>query len=726
MMKLKKVVATVCATSAVVHGGMIPLQEAIAQEVKKPNFVTIVIDDMGYSDLGVFGGETSTPNLDQLATDGVILTNFYAGATSSPSRAMLFSGKDHHKAGLGNMRENLRDEQRGQPGYEGVLSLEVLPFPQLLKDNNYRTMMTGKWHLGGEQIGDEKYYPINRGFTDTRAVLLGGGDVDYMINAAGEFITEHHPLVDNNGNTIRTSFYNTNGVEFLFEGVPPGTHSTNYYTDMAIKMLDDLNSDEPFYLNISYLAPHMPLQAPKDLIDKYVDVYAVGWEKIREQRFNNLKQLGYISPEVTLAAMPGDVPAWADLSERQKQFEARRMAVYSAEIELLDQNVGRLVEYLKEIGSYENTVFFVYSDNGAANVGFAKPPHGVTRYESDNLDTLSDAEFEQMLADLGGPTSFLAPNSGWASVSGTPFRNYKGDTFDGGTRGAAFVHYYNARASGIRSNCLYSVMDIAPTILDMAGIQYPTEYMGKPNKPMDGVSMNGIFEGNLVCNPERWIGVELDGVKGIRRGNWKLAEGWNMGGGMGLYNVWDDPFEQNDLSAQNPALYQEMLALYQQYAKENNVIEVNILHLPDLVDPNLTAAKIRGGASFVDGAGLPVNYKADASFKPMTQVSVAGEIRPASEHLGMPAIIYAKGSYIMPGEPELTFWMTENGPVLQEGAIPFKIFSNLPPMIPIPIFEGKLSEATIEVRLGYLLNDNDFEFTLIANRDTPIKIKLTN
>jgi len=731
-MKLKQTVAAICATSAVVSGAMTPLQEAIAQEVNKPNFVTIVIDDMGYSDLGVFGGEASTPNLDKLATDGMILTNFYAGATSSPSRAMLFTGKDNHKAGMGNMREVMarqpgRVEQPGQPGYEGVLSLDVLPFPQVLQDNDYHTMMTGKWHMGGDLENEEAYYGVNRGFSETRGLLLPGGDLDFMISAEGEFLTEHSPLVDENGNVIRTSPYNDNGVETDFTNLPPLTHSTNYYTDSAIEMLKDRNSNQPFYLNISYLAPHMPLQAPKELIDKYVDIYAVGWEKIREQRFNNLKQLGYIPQHVELSERPGDVSPWDDLSDREKQLEARRMAIYAAELDLLDQNVGRLVQYLKEKGAYENTVFFVYSDNGPANMGFSQPPEGVTHHDemAKEVNELSDADFQQMMTDLGGPTSWISPNPGWGHVSNMPFRNYKGDAFDGGYRGAAFVHYPQAKASGIKTNCLHSVMDIAPTILEMADIKYPTKYKGKTNEPMDGVSMAGVFEGYLVCNPERWIGFELLGIKGLRKGNWKLAQGNNMGNIVGLYNVWDDPFEQNDLSAQYPALYQEMLGLYQQYAEENGVIEINNLYLPDLADPKHTTAKIRGGSASVGTAGTTGFFKADGSFKPMTQVSIAGEIRPESGHVGKYATVYAYANYTVPGKESEYYWITEAGLVYSEDGeeiIPFKEGVELPEMVLIPIFDGKLPEqADIEVILAYQLDDG----TLIDNVGNPMTITVT-
>ncbi len=721
MSNLKKAIAVAICASSVTAGGV------MAQPPVQPNFVTIVIDDMGYSDLGIFGGEAQTPHLDALAADGVILTNFYAGATSSPSRGMLYSGKDNHKAGMGAMRESLRDEVRGQPGYEGVLSLETLPFPQILQDNTYHTMMVGKWHMGGNEENEDAYYAVNRGFTETRALLLPGGDLGWMTDDNGTFMTEH----GSDELMGRTSLYNDNGVESDLTNLPPNTHSTNYYTDKAIEMLDSwaAGTTQPFYLNMAYVAPHAPWQAPQELVDKYADAYAVGWEKIHEQRFNNLKELGYLPQHVELTAM--SVEPWDSLSERRKQFEARRMAVYTAEIDLLDQNVGRLVQDLKDKGAYDNTVFFVYSDNGAAVTGFASAEVlagiGLTNHNAmaGQLDSLSDAEFQQVLDDLGGTTSFIGPIPAWGPVAGTPFRGNKGDGFDGGTRGAAFVHYPQAMATGISTNCLYSVMDIAPTVLEMAGIQYPSMYNGKPNEPMDGISMAGIFEGRLLCNPERWIGFELDGVKALRQGNWKLGSSWSSDA-LGLYNVWKDPFESNDLSALYPTKLEEMMGLYQQYASENSVIEVNPLHLPELADPDLTSAKIRGGTA---AASPPLFHLSEASFAPMTQVSIAGEIRPASEHVGMTATIFARVSYSTPELPEPAyFWFTKPGDFVSDNGstmVPFMaddIVFEASSMVLIPFYTGVLpEEADIEFELGYMLPDG----TIISN-DVPMTITLNN
>ncbi len=690
----------------------------------KPNFVTIVIDDMGYSDLGVFGGEVNTPNLDQLAGDGIVLSNFYAAATSSVSRSMLFSGKDNHKNGLGTMRELIarapRPEQTGQPGYEGILSLDILPFPEVLQDNNYYTMMTGKWHMGGDEENEEAYYAINRGFSATKSLLLGGGDIDFLVNEEGKFLTEH---TDTYGG--RKSLYNDNGVEADFSHLTGLTHSTNNFTNSAIAMLDNRDKDKPFYLNMAYLAPHTPWQAPKELIDKYAPVYAAGWDNIRQQRFDRLKTKGYISANATLSPRPGNIKAWDNLTDREKLFEARRMAIYAAEIELLDQNIGHLIQNLKDKGLYENTVFFVYSDNGAAHKGFAHVPEGLTNYNITKVNDISQAEFDTVLDQLGGSKSFVGPNAGWGNVSSTPFSGYKADERDGGIHTAAFLHYAKAKTKGVKSNCLHSLTDVAPTILDMADTQYPSEYRGKLNAPMDGVSMKAIFDGDLSCDQKRSLGFELNGAKAVRQGDFKISQLANSGNHIGLYNLVNDPSEQNDLSTESFDLYQELLGLYQQYAKESGVVEINSVYLSEeLADANLTTAKIRGGSSAISSAGLTGTFKTEGSFKSTASVKIEGEIRPEAAHVGQFGEVYVTVKDISSGR---SYALTSAGFVESADLIAFQTIAELPNMVTLAIFDGVLSSsifntpANFEITLSYKLADG----TLIDNAAKPIKITIT-
>ncbi len=728
-MKFKKIITTMCMASAITCV-MTPLQQAIADEVKKPNFVTIVIDDMGFSDLGAFGGEVVTPNIDQLANTGTILSNFYAASTSSPSRSMLFTGKDSHPAGMGNMGGLMRDEQRGQPGYEGIMSLNALPFPELLQQNNYHTMMVGKWHMGEE----EEYYAHNRGFSETRALLLPGGDAHYLSDENGDNITTIPPAGLERAERI--TMYNENGEEMT--KFPPNAYATDYYTDEAIDMLDTRDTSKPFYLNMSYLAPHTPIQAPKDVIDQYADIYSKGWDIIRKERFDKLKALGYLAPDATLSPRPDNIPAWDSLADDEKAIETRRMAAYAAMIDILDQNVGKLVQHLKDIGEYDNTVFFVYSDNGAESDAplfkFGGPrmafvldsfPYSIQNYpENITLD--------ELLENMGGSKSYIDLGMGWATVSNAPFNNYKVTTFDGGVRTAMFAHYPQSKVAGIDYNCLSSVMDIAPTILDMAGVEYPSTYNGKPIAPMQGVSMSGIFKGKLHCDPERYLGWEMSGIKGIRQGNWKLSqqlddENWY------LYDLSNDPFELNELSTEKPEKLQSMIDVYQKYATANEVIDVGVKQGENLGIATTGAgdvkARIEGGSIIKkDGVDLSVKfYKKTRTVKATDTVEIISQIKPAKQHIGMPATISVYSKFTMDNQD--SYWaLTPNGWVNFENGEEMPTYSNIPELSTrhlVPVFEGKFSVidliGNVEVWLDYRLEDG----TAVSNQE-PISIDITD
>jgi arylsulfatase len=457
-MNLKKTVATICAASAIVS--VTPLQEAIANTLgqggaKGPNFVNIVIDDMGFSDLGAFGGEINTPHLDELAGKGTILRNFYASPTSTPSRGMLFTGKDMHQVGTGNLVgwANSRPPQKGLSGYLGDLSEEALPFPELLQKNGYHTMMVGKWDLGSEA----GRFPTDRGF-DQSLVLVPGGDVHYITDDNGKIIRSRPPTQKCSDDTQKEcTSYNENGEKFA--DFPKNAYATEFYTSEAIKMLEKWNQEnvlssnpEPFYLNVSHIAPHSPFQAPANIIEEYELIYTKGWDIIRKERFDRLKELGFVSPEAQLPPRPKEIQAWYELSQEQQQIEAKRMAVYAAMIHVMDQQVGKLIDHLKEIGQYNNTVFLVLSDNGGAFV----PTGGPQRSRDYRNDTFSgdcrsgvfDENSEKVskkcredYGNMGNASSFINPNHGWGTVANTPFNRYKGDTFEGGVHTAAFVYY---------------------------------------------------------------------------------------------------------------------------------------------------------------------------------------------------------------------------------------------------------------------------------------------
>ncbi|MCP4104979.1 MAG: sulfatase-like hydrolase/transferase [Desulfobacteraceae bacterium] len=515
-----------------------------------PNFITLVIDDMGYSDISAFGGEVPTPNMDELASDGIMLTDFYAAATSSPSRSMLFTGKDNHDVGFGAM------------GPEAALPTDTPIFPELLKEGGYHTMMTGKWHLGEQP----ENYPYNRGFAETRGLLLAGGDLQYLSDENGNNITSYMPSkLENLG---RETYYNENGVEL--KEFPPNAYSTDYYTDMAIEMLKDRDTEKPFYLNISHIATHSPWQAPADIIAKYIDVYARGWDVLRAERFERQKELGIVAQDAEMPPRPDDLKPWDSLTADEQRLEAKRMAVYAAMIEVLDDSVGRLVSFLKEIGEYENTVFFVYSDNGADRhttvlIDLTFPP---AQYTMEKFLTEYSENKEEFYERMGGPDTYLGPTHEWAWLSNTPLTGYKEGTFEGGVRTMSFVHYPESQVRGVMNDCILSVMDISATILDMAGIQYPETFKGKPIDPPFNFSWAGLFDDTMQCNPEWMVGfgVEVFGETsiGLRKGDWKLSQ--DMGEEeMHFYNLKEDPFEQNDLSRNNPEKFHEMMIYFNKY-----------------------------------------------------------------------------------------------------------------------------------------------------------------
>lgn len=528
-----------------------------AAKVTRPNFITILLDDVGFSDIGPFGSEVPTPNIDALAKKGAVLTNFYASPTSTPSRSMLFTGKDNHAVGAGNMEGYLRPEQRGKPGYEGILSLDALPYQQVMKDNGYETMLVGKWDLGLKP----GYDPIERGFTATFA-LLPGGDMHYS-EKDGTLIRTDPP------EKIKGSPYSVNGKPL--PKFPREFYSTNYYTDMALELLKKRDTTKPFALNLCYTAAHAPLQAPAEVTAKYLPVYAKGWDVLRQERFDRQKAAGIWPANAVLPPRNEDVAAWDSLTPEQQKLEVKAMAVYAAMIDTVDQNIGRLLEYLKESGQYEDTVIFLMSDNGGATGASALSNPA-------KMDYLKKA-FDMGYDNMGNRNSYVGYSRGWSMLSNTPLNMYKGDSFDGGIRTLGLVSYPKAPALGIKSNCLTSIMDIAPTIIELANITYPDTYQGKPNKPMQGVSMAPLLKGLPYCDPERWLGWEMDGLKAFRKGNWKLSQHWDFATSCydpewHLFNLGNDPYERNDLAKTEPQKLQEMTALYQRYAEENGVIDV--------------------------------------------------------------------------------------------------------------------------------------------------------
>ncbi len=516
-----------------------------------PNIVMIAADDMGYSDLSLYGGEVSTPNIDALAEAGMMLTNFRAAPTCSPTRSMMLSGVDNHLAGLGTMGEYIASNQKGKPGYEGYLNDRVVALPRLLKDAGYHTYIAGKWHLGKK----EGFMPSDRGFEQTFTLLEGAG---------------HHysNMGYNPARPVATYYSNGKPLE-----LPDNFYSTNSYTDKLIEFLEgDSEDDQPFFVFAAYTSPHDPLQAPQESIQKYIGKYDIGWDKLREQRFKRMKDLGLISPDLDFQPRWERVPAWDGLTPEQQKYESKKMAIYAAMIDNLDQNIGRLIDYLKEIGEYDNTIILFLSDNG---------PEGADRPERERWKTwLEEEDIDNSYENIGSGNSFVAVGEGWAQVSSTPFLWYKGRVTEGGLRVPAIVTYPGVIEAGTRSDALASVVDIMPTLLQYAGVEHPgTRYDGREIYPMDGRSMRPVLDGESdeIYGENDPVAFELfgNGNSALIMGDWKIirqSSPWGDGEWQ-LFNLGEDPRELNDLSEQYPERLTKMIALYEEYEQAKGVVQ---------------------------------------------------------------------------------------------------------------------------------------------------------
>ena len=438
---------------------------------KRPNILVILADDLGYTDLGIFGSEIRTPNLDRLAREGLLLTNFLVSPTCSPTRAMLLTGVDSHVAGLGTMFGIADDNQVGQPGYEGVLSDRVVTFPTLLRESGYRTYMVGKWHLGME----EHEGPHRRGFERSFALLPGGAS--------------HFSDAERNTEMDAPAPYREDGREV---GLPDDFYSSNFYTDKLIEYLRDGlgEDDQPFFAYAAYTSPHWPLQVPDDYLDRYRGVYDEGYDVLRARRFGNAQQQGLLPPT---AALPARIPferPWGKLSEEERKTSTRTMEIYAAMVQNLDHNIGRLIDFLHQSGELENTFIFFASDNG---------PEGNPLAQYVNPDGWLERRFDNSYENIGRVNSYVYYSPGWAQAVVAPFRLFKAFPSEGGVRVPAIVRFRGLNRDGERSDSVVTVKDVASTVLDLAGVDHPgTAFQGRNVAPIEGTSMLPFLTGRSV------------------------------------------------------------------------------------------------------------------------------------------------------------------------------------------------------------------------------------
>jgi arylsulfatase len=529
---------------------------------QRPNIVTIVLDDSGFSDIGAFGSEIATPNLDALAADGVKFANFYAAATSSPSRAMYFTGRDAHAVGIGNMAEFLRPEQKGKPGYETYLNKRFPTFPERLQQSGYQNFYLGKWHMGGQP----GYRPSERGFS--RYYAIHGGAANFYQKPDGTpNVVWHEGLYQEMG-IPATDYYEDGRPVMKF---PQDFYATDYFGDKALSYLGQRDKAKPFYLHMAFNAPHWPLQAPEEVTQKYLKIYQTGWDNIRAQRFERLKQRGFVSDKAQMPTLWPDVPLWKSLDATEQARETRKMAVYAAMIEVADQNVGKIVRYLKENNLYDNTLFMVMSDNGASY----KDPSTDANFVIFSREWIKDINrrFNNASDNIGHWNSLVGYTQGWAAASSTPLNRYKETLFDGGVHVWAFTTWPGKTQNRIAQS-VYSVMDIAPTLLEITHTPQPTQ-----QPPMTGQSFSSLYLGKKSIPVARTLGWELNGMRGLRDGRYKLST-TQYDPQTYLYDLATDPYEQQDIGEQRPALKAKLLKKYQQYAIQNGVIPVSVQPKP--------------------------------------------------------------------------------------------------------------------------------------------------
>ena len=519
--------------------------------LKRPNILIIVADDMGYSDIGAFGGEIVTPTLDQLASDGLRLSNFHVLPTCSPSRSVLLSGIDNHLAGIGTMGEVRTAEMEGRPGYAGYLNFEVAALPEVLQADGYHTYMAGKWHLGD----GEETTPHARGFEETFALLPGGGS----------HWSDRRPL-----SPPQTMIYSRNGQ--AVESLPDDFYSTQYYTDVLLEFLEgDRGDGKPFFAYLSYTAPHDPLHAPKKYIEKYKGAYDLGWDELRQKRLQALKDLGIIQNDARPFPRLSSVPAWSEMSVQERDEAARDMEVYAAMVDYMDEQILRVFAYLKETGEYDNTMILFMSDNGANG---ALP----TVYPGQTEEYLGS--FDNSLDNRGLVNSFIETGPGWAQVSMAPSRMFKAFTSEGGIKAPLIVKLPGTMSNaGAMSNAFVHVRDIMPTILDIANASHSKEFEGRSVLPLQGQSVLDFLTGkaDTTYPGAARVGYELFGLKAFIDGDWKILRMPRpfASGEWELYNLKQDPGEIEDLSSEYPEKVEEMVALWEQYSEDNSVLDIS-------------------------------------------------------------------------------------------------------------------------------------------------------
>ena len=512
----------------------------------RPHVLLIVADDLGFSDLGCFGGEIQTPNLDRLARGGVRFSTFYNTARCSPSRASLLTGLHPHQTGLGILTNDDRPR-----GYPGTINDRCVTLAEVLKEAGYATSLAGKWHLASEMRTPNDAWPTRRGFDRFFGTLTGCGSYFQPGTLTrGETNVEDEPL--------SRDFYYTDAIT---------DDATAFIRERATAQ-----PAQPFFLYVAYTAPHWPLHARAEDLAKYRGAYDAGWDVLRERRMARLLESGVLDHSAGLSERDPSQPPWAEAED--KAWQARRMEAYAAQVDRMDRGVGEIVAALEETNALRDTLIVFLSDNGASDETLPKQPPERFKQRSDILRLRTRGGREVRIGNTPGVVpgpedTYASYGRAWANLSNTPFRYYKQWVHEGGIATPLIVHWpAGGLADASIVHTAFQLTDVLPTILEATGAQYPASFRGREILPPEGRSMLAALRGAVV--PDGTLYWEHTGNAALRRGQWKLVRehprAWE------LYNVVEDRSELHDLAAHHPEVVAELAAVWQAWAERVGVI----------------------------------------------------------------------------------------------------------------------------------------------------------
>lgn len=506
---------------------------SLAQQRQKPNIVLILVDDLGFSDIEPYGGQDlRTPNISRLAKEGTLFKEFYNNSICAPTRASLLTGQYPHKAGVGYFNVNL-----GLPAYQGFLNKESLTLAEVLQQGGYSTILSGKWHVGD----DKDQWPAQRGFERSFG-FIGGASNYYEINDSAN---------------ADVQLYRNNQPYYL----PKDQYLTDAITDNALGFLDEQAKDKkPFFLYLAFNAPHWPLQAVPEDIATYKGVYKDGWDSLRVRRYRQAIAKGVIDRDQALAAHDEALQPWSKLTYDEQQYWQYRQEVYAAMIDHVDQSIGRLLGKLKELKKDQNTLIIFLSDNGAQG--------------GNNLRLYT----QRTSGPVGSAGSYEVQNSNWSQTGNSPLRNYKGTPYEGGISAPFIAWLPGAVRAGRIVKGTGHLIDIAPTLYEVAGVKYPAVYNGFKANVLPGQSLLPVLSGKTdTVSRKDAIYWERGGNLAVRWGKWKLVQLANAPKKYELYDLSADRAENNDLSKQHPQLVEQLKHQYEEWALKNDVVDYSRL-----------------------------------------------------------------------------------------------------------------------------------------------------